>query len=101
MKTEREFEPGQAPVYLLPQRDPMRFLADWGAPPSPPISPGRPGAYERPWDSPGPPPWADQAAPGALSRGRTPRWAVAAVLVGSALVLIAVTVLAVLAVLNG
>lgn len=86
MKTEREFDPGQAPVYPLPGRQPWETFAAWGMPPEP-----RPGAYERPWDSPGPPPWADEPRP-----RRTPAWALVAVLVGSALVLIAVTVLAVL-----
>lgn len=62
-------------------------------PPDPPL---RPGAYERPWDNPGPAPWADQAGREHPRRDCAPRWAVAVVLVGSALVLIAVTVLAVL-----
>lgn len=83
MKTEREFDPGQAPVYPLPQRDPMRFLADWGAPPSPPIRPDESGAYERPWDSPGRPPWAEPAS-------IIPAWAVLSVALGSALLMAAV-----------
>jgi len=89
METRRErFEPGQVPVYPLPQRDPMRTLADWGAPPSPPIRPDEPGAYERPWLSPGRPPWAEEPRP-----RRTPAWALWAVLVGSALVLVSAAVL--------
>lgn len=51
----------------LPQRDPMRSLADWGAPPDPPIEPD---------DSPGPPPWV-------ASRPRgVPTWAVALIVLG-------------------
>jgi hypothetical protein len=48
----------------------------------------RPGAYERPWDSPGPPPWADEPRP-----RRTPAWALVTVLVGSALILVSAAVL--------
>jgi hypothetical protein len=85
MDTRRErFDPGVAPVYPLPQRDPMRALADWGAPPSPPIRPDESGRYERPWISPGPPPWAEEEPASII-----PAWTLVAVLVGSALVCVA------------
>lgn len=80
---ERLYDPGQ--VHPLPQRDPMRALADWGAPPEPPVPP-----YalddERAYVSPGPPPWVQP-------RRQTPAWALAAVLVGSALILVTAAVL--------
>ena len=88
-----KFDPGAAPVYPLPERDPMRTLADWGAPPMNWVQSDYPGAYERPWDSPGRPPWAEpeQTAPG---RRRAPGWAVACVLAGSLLAIGAAVVLA-------
>ena len=86
-----KFDPGAARVYPLPQRDPMRTLADWGAPPDPPIRPDRPGVYERPWDSPGPPPGAAERAESVRrhSRPRVPAWAVALVMVGVLLLCVA------------
>jgi hypothetical protein len=99
-----KFDPGQAPVYPLPERDPMRTLADWGAPPDPPIQPDYPGAYERPWLSPGRPPWAESKPPAPTGwielegqtrpRRRAPGWAVACVLVGSLLAIGAAAFLA-------
>lgn len=86
METRRErFDPGQAPVYPLPQRDPMRFLADWGAPPEPPIRPDEPGAYERPWLSSGRPPWAEEEPPSII-----PAWTLVAVVLGSVILMAAV-----------
>lgn len=79
---ESEFEPGQAPVYPLPQRDPMMALADWGMPPEPPIRPDEPGAFERPWLSPGCPPWAEPER-------RVPGWAQASIVIGVTLVAVA------------
>lgn len=38
IKHEHPYNPNQP----LPQRDPMRAMADWGMPPNPPVSPGRP-----------------------------------------------------------
>lgn len=58
------------PTDPLPQRDPMKTLADWGAPPEP-------GAYERPWDG-GPPPWAARER----SRRALPGWAVLSLMMG-------------------
>jgi hypothetical protein len=82
VKTEREFDPGQAPVYPLPSREPWGSFAQWGTPPE------RPGAYERPWDSPGPPPpWVASRPSG------PPTWAVVCILVGSALVLVSAAML--------
>lgn len=77
-----EFDPGQARVYPLPRRDPMKALADWGAPPNPPIRPDEPGAYERPWDSPGRPPWVEP------DRRRTPFWAWVCVVDGVVLLMV-------------
>lgn len=100
MKTEREFEPGQAPVYSgdpLPIRQPWETFSRWGAPPEPSV---RPGAYERPWDSPGPPPWASQVERdlavqhGWTGRRGLPTWAVVAVAVGGALIVISLAALA-------
>jgi hypothetical protein len=99
MKTEREFDPGQALVYPLPNRQPWETFARWGMPPE------RPGQYERPWYHPGPPPSLDLAPMVRVRvtsgpqerRDRTPRWAVACVLVGSALLVVA----AVLTVVRG
>jgi hypothetical protein len=90
MKTEREFEPGQAPVYSggpLPGREPWETFSRWGAPPDPPV---RPGAYERPWDSPGPPPGAARER----SRRGVPTWAVVTVAVGAALIVISLAAFA-------
>jgi hypothetical protein len=84
MKTEREFNPGQAPVYPgegLPRREPWGSFSTWGAPP--PSATDRPGAYERPWDSPGSPPWVASRPSG------PPTWAVVCILVGSPMVLVA------------
>lgn len=84
MDTRHEkFDPGRAevPVYPLPQRDPMRMLADWGMPPDPPTWSQRLAEYERPWISPGPPPAARKRS----QRGH-PRWAVACLVAGVALI---------------
>lgn len=84
---ERLFDPGQARVYPgepLPQRDPMRALADWGAPPTPDSSLYRLDD-ERSYASPGPPPWVEPK--------RTPAWALASILVGSALLLVVAAVI--------
>lgn len=90
---ERLYDPGKAPVYPLPQRDPMRALADWGAPPEPPIRP-YPLDDERAYASPGPPPWATRAERELAvqhgwrpDRRKTPTWALVSVLVGSGLLL--------------
>jgi hypothetical protein len=65
---KRLYDPGQAPVYSLPDSDPMRALADWGAPPSPPSQPYRIDD-ERSYLSPGTPPWEPEPA------GPAPVWA--------------------------
>lgn len=84
MKTRRKrFEPGLARVYPLPQRDPMRSLADWGAPPDPPIEPDYPGAHERPWDSPGRPPWIEPER-----KAPTPWWAALCIAAGVVLIVV-------------
>lgn len=98
---ERMYDPGQVPVYPgepLPQRDPMRALADWGAPPSPPYRLDD----ERAYASPGPPPWAsrserDLAAQHGWRPGKrtgVPAWTLAAIALGLALVVLAGTFLA-------
>lgn len=91
METRRErFEPGHAPVYPLPERQPWETFQRWGAPPEPAV---RPGQYERPWDSPGPPPWADETARERSRRG-LPTWAVVTIAVGGALIVISLAALA-------
>lgn len=61
----------------LPQRTPMEALAAHGAPPEPPIQP----SGERPWLSPGTPPWGDLVdqgvgiqRPSSLPGERRPSW---------------------------
>jgi hypothetical protein len=86
MKDQRRFDPGISPVYPLPQRDPMRILADWGAPPDPPVQPD-PGMYERmglpPWASQGEQDPAVQRGWRASRPGGIPAWALVSIVVGA------------------
>jgi hypothetical protein len=95
VKTEREYNPGQSPVYPLIQRDQMWTLADWGMwgmPPAPPTDLDRPGAYERMV----PPPWvADRGQDdGERSQCDVPTWAVLCIALGSLIALGATALLA-------